>query len=91
MLPVTNTLQTIADLQGLLLDAVKLEKDAKAGVLHFPAVLAGVLSIGGDIKALTAEAPQALPELKDLDANEAGQLAEASFGLVKAVLSALSV
>jgi hypothetical protein len=86
---IVSTLKTIAAIQSISIDAIKTAKDATGGPFKIVKLLGDVARIGDDVKELVADAPAALPELKDIDASEAGQIAEASFGLVKAILAAL--
>lgn len=89
-LPVTKTLETIADVQAVVVDGIALAKAAGKGALGIPALLSAVLKVAADVKEVVADAPAALPELKDLDASETGKVAEATYALVKAVVAALA-
>jgi hypothetical protein len=43
-----------------------------------------------DVAELAKDAPAAMPELKDIDAADAGQIAAAAYGLVRAVMVAIA-
>lgn len=91
MLGIVKTLETVADVKAMAIDAIRLAKAAqRGGVLSWPAIFNGVLKIGSDVKELVGDAPLALPELKDVDATEAGTIATAAYDLVKAVVNELA-
>ncbi len=91
MIGIAKTLETVADLKAMTVDAIRLAKAAqKGGVLSWPAIFNGVLKVGGDVKELVGDAPLALPELKDVDAAEAGQIATAAYDLVKTIVAELA-
>jgi hypothetical protein len=83
---IDKTLKTVADLQKLAVDGISL---VKAGPIGFGS-LARLFGILSDIKDVANDAQGALPELKDVDAVEAGQLAAAAYVLVKAVMVAVA-
>lgn len=86
MAGIEATLVTFKDLQALAIDAVGI---VKAGGFKFSA-LPKLLDSLTKINALIKDVPQALPELKDLDASEGIQLATAAFDLVKNVIAAVA-
>ncbi len=88
-LGVEETLATIAEIQSTAVDAIKLAKDASAGGLHWGEVLGDVIRIAVDAKALATDAPLALPELKDLQADEVAKIGAAAYTCVMAVLAAV--
>lgn len=88
-LGVAKTLEVISDLTELAVDGIGLAKAASRGALGLPALFAGVVKVASDVKELVSDAPLALPELKDVDQAEAGQLATASYGMVLRVLAAI--
>lgn len=85
MLGIQHSKQVIADLGKLAVDGIALVKKS-SGLGEIRAVLA----LMGDFKALVSDARSALPELKELDAQEAAQLAEQSYEAVRAVVAALA-
>jgi hypothetical protein len=85
---IVETLETIGDLKNLSVDGIALVKSALRGPLGIGGIFTGVLKVVADVKEL-ADAPLALPELKDLDATEAGQIGAASYVCVKAIIAAL--
>jgi hypothetical protein len=85
---VQKSLEVIDDLGELVADAAALIKSgAPLGLETFKKVF----ELAMDLKELAADAPDALPELKDLDANEVGQLGAAAFSAVGKILAALKV
>ena len=89
-LGISNALKAIADLQAIAVDGVKLVKAFGRGAMGLGAVLAAVFELAAAVKDLVADAPAALPELKDLDTAEAGQAGAAAYDCVKAVIAALA-
>lgn len=81
---IVHTLKMLADVKTLMVDVVHI---AKKGVGI--GALKEVFEILSEVKTLIAEAPQTLPELKDLDASEAARLAEASYQMVKDIITAI--
>ncbi len=49
-----------------------------------------LLAMAGDVKELIALAPKALPELKDVDAKESGELAEVAYAVVRDIVNAIA-
>ncbi len=84
MVNVAHTLQVFADLELIAVDIARVVKKG-GSIWSLLPVLAEML---GAAKDLVAQAPLALPELKDLDAEEAGLLAKATYTLVKSVIDA---
>lgn len=90
-LPITQTLKTLADLQAVVVGAVKMAKDAKVGGFgSWATLLSDVMRVATDVKTIVTDAPGALPELKDVDGEEAGQIATAAYECVKAVIAAIA-
>lgn len=87
---IDSTLKTIVDLKDTAVDGVALAKAAARGPFGIGAVFAGVIKIVGDVKDLVANAPAALPEMKDLDITEVGQIGSAAYDCVKAIIAALA-
>ncbi len=87
---IDKTLETISDLTSLGINAIYLAKAATRGVLGWGQILAGVVKVAGDVKELVADAPSALPELKDLDSAEMGVIGSAAYDAVKAIVMALA-
>ncbi len=83
---IDKTLETIADLQKLVVDGLDLVKRGSIGL----GSLTRLLGILGDLKELAADAVLVLPELADLDAVETGKIGTAAFTLVKTALSAIA-
>jgi hypothetical protein len=90
MTGIENVLKTIKDLEAVAVDGIALAKAATRGPLGIGGVFAGVVKVAGDVKDLVADAPKSLPELKDLDGAEVGQIGASAYGCVKAVLVALA-
>lgn len=89
-LPITQTLKTLSDLQTVIVDGVKMAKDAAAGGFgSWAKLFTDVMGVASDVRSVVTDAPGALPELKDVDAAEAGQIATAAYDLVKAVVAAV--
>lgn len=85
---VSKSLETIEELGELGADAIALYKAVSHGGIGWFKAFQKVLELGADVKAL-ADAPEALPELKDLDINELGQLGAAGLAAAKKVIDAL--
>jgi hypothetical protein len=82
---IDNTLKVLADLQIVSCDLIKvLKKGVGLGSLK---VLLGMLD---EIKSIAVNAPKALPELNDIDKDEAGRIASASYVLVRAIIAAVA-
>ena len=81
---IEHSKKVIADLQAVAITGVKI---AKHGIGL--GALKQVLDLIGEAKDLIVEAQAALPEIKDLDAQEVGQLSAACYGLVKSVIDAV--
>lgn len=84
-LGIDNTLVVLEALKGLALQAIEV---AQKGVGLRS--LGALMEVARQAKLLAATAREALPELQDLDADEAAKLASASFNAVKEVLVAVS-
>lgn len=81
---IENTLETIQDLENVVVDGIRFAK-ASIGLGKITAAV----KVVQDVTDLLAEAPLVLPELKDLDGEESGKIGAASYTLVKTVLAAL--
>ncbi len=84
MVGITHTLKMLANIKEILIEVVALAKHG-IGI----GAVGQIFALLGQVKSLIAEAPAVLPEIKDLDAQEAGKLAEASYDLVKATIQAI--
>lgn len=80
---IDKTLETIDDVGKLMIDVVAL---MRSGVSR--ASLGRARAIVGDLCELASDAPAALPELADLDSDEAIRLGGAAYTLVKKILIA---
>lgn len=85
VLGVQKTKETLENLAELAVDAAVLVK----GGITFGS-LGKVLEVLGNLKALVESAPQALPELMELDPAEAGEVATAAYVAVKKVVAAVT-
>lgn len=83
MADVHQSLKSISDLEKLLIDLVLL---AKSGISL--GSLSSLFKLLADLKAFGADVQGVLPELKDLDAAEGGQLLAASYAAFQNVLAA---
>jgi hypothetical protein len=88
-LSVAKSLETIADAQAIVVDSIGIAKAAQKGIMGWGAILAGVFQVAIDVKELAGDAPEALPELQDLEASEVAQLSAAAYSAVVAVVAAL--
>lgn len=88
-LSVTKSLETITDAKLIIVDSIGIAKAAQKGVIGWAQILAGVFQVAIDVKELAVDAPEALPELKDLEASEVAQLSAAAYDAVAAVVAAL--
>ncbi len=86
MAGIDKTLETFSDLSKLSVDVIAV---IKSGGITFGS-LPKILSMVSEISELMKDAPAALPELQDLDMNEAGQVGAAAFALVKSVIQAVA-
>ncbi len=84
-LGIKNTLAVLDALKLLAVDAVAIAHNG-VGL----GSLSKLMTIAKQAKILAISAKDALPELADLDGDEAQQLAEASFEAVKSVLLAVN-
>jgi hypothetical protein len=74
----------LADIKEILLEVISLAKHG-IGI----GAVGQIFAMLGQVKSIIAEAPAVLPEIKDLDGQEAGKLAEASYDLVKSMIQAI--
>lgn len=81
MAGIQETLETIQALKELVVDAI----DVSKGGITF-SDLAKLFEIIGDLKDLADSAPKALPELKDLDAGEIGQISAAAYQALREIV-----
>lgn len=84
MASVAKTLETIDDVGELVVDVIAI---VRRGVGL--GSVARLLEVVSDLTELADDAPKALPELVDLDAAEAGQIAAASYALIKKILASV--
>lgn len=84
-LGIEHSKKVLADLGAIAVAGIEIAK--KGGGLG---ALKQIFVLIEDVKGLISEAPLALPELKDVDSVEAGQLATAAYDLVKSVISAVT-
>lgn len=84
MLDVSKTKSVMDSAGELLVKGIAIGKHG-VGLGSLPAIF----DMLNEIKVLLEDAPSVLPELKDLDQAEAGQVAEAAYALVKKVLDAV--
>lgn len=82
---IDKTLETLDDVGELVADAVTLVKRG-VGLGSLPRLL----EILRDVQALAEDAPAALPELKDVDAVEAGRIATSAYTQVKKIVAAIA-
>lgn len=88
-LGIEHSLKFLGEVKDTLVDGVSLYTAAKSGPFGWAAMLAAVVKVATDVKGLVADAAPTLPELKDVDAVEAGKLAAAGYECVLAVVAAL--
>lgn len=83
---VAHSKKVIADMQSLCLDGIEL-------VQHYSLfhAMGKIGSIVSNVKDLIEQSKEALPELKDLNAQEAGELASAAYTMVRAIVSKLQL
>lgn len=81
---IDHSKKVIADIGVIIVDAVQIAKH-----LSVLTALPKLYEAFGSVKEIVAEAPLALPELKDLSSDEAGQLAAAAYDLVKKIISSI--
>jgi hypothetical protein len=81
---IAHTKQVLGDIQTISVELVKIFKGG-IGFRSIPALL-GLLD---EVRRIATEAPKALPELKDIDAAEAGEISTQAYILVKALVDAL--
>lgn len=86
MADIKDSVESVKALKSLILSVIEITKDG----LNL-ADLPKAISVIGDIKDLVEHAPEALPELRDLSAEEAGELGAAVYDMVKAIILALSM
>lgn len=86
MAGIVKTLETFDDLGKLSVDLIAVFKGGGVRLGMLPTLLDMVTQISELIK----DAPAALPELQELDAQEAAMIGGAAFSLVKKVIVALS-
>ncbi len=85
MASIDNTLSVFSELSKLSLDGISI---VKAGGLKL-SELGKLLDVAIQIGKLVKDVPASLPELKDLDAQEAAQVGAAAFDLVKGIIVAI--
>jgi hypothetical protein len=85
MLDVSKTKSVMESAGELLVKGIAIGKHG-VGIGSLPAIF----DMLAEIKVLLADAPLVLPELKDLDQAEAGQVAESAYALIKKVMDAVN-
>ncbi len=85
VLGIENSKRVIAELGEIAVTVIGI---AKRGIGL--GSLRQLLAVLEDVKELASAAPKALPELTDVDAKEAGELATASYVLVKSIVAAVT-
>lgn len=85
MLSIDHSKKVLADLGKVAVDGIHIAKHG-VGI----GALQDIFALMGDVKDLIAEAPKALPELQDMDAKEAAEMAQAAYEMVKAVIAAIA-
>lgn len=83
-LGIDHSKKVIGDLKVIAIDAVYMAKH-----LSIFAALKKLPEVFDQVKDIIGEAPQSLPELKDIDSTEAGQLTSACYDLVKGIIDAV--
>lgn len=83
---IQHTKKILSDLGDVALAAVGIVK-AHGSIIGSISKLYEVLK---NVKDIIAEAPQALPELKDIDSAEAGEIASLTYGLVRSLVVAIA-
>lgn len=84
MAGIARSVETIQDVGEIVVDLAVLMKHG-LGL----GSISKLLAVLADVKELIADAQAALPELSDVDANEAGQLAAASYTQIKRIVAAV--
>lgn len=87
---ITRTLEVMEELGTMAAIGVTLAKDFKGGT-GLGAVLRNadkIMSLAAAMTELIADLPAALPELRDLDAQEAAQLSTATYAMVRKIIAA---
>lgn len=81
MLSIDHSKKMIMDLGKLVGDGVQIVKHGVGlGSIY------QIFQVIADVKELIMEAPHALPELRDIDSQEAGELASAAYEMVKHII-----
>jgi hypothetical protein len=83
-LGVDESLKAVKAVKELVLGGIEISKNG-INIRDLPKLFA----VLADLKALADSAPSVMPEFKDLDAAEVGQLSEALYAAVKECLEAL--
>ncbi len=83
---IEESLKTISDVKGLAVDSISLFKDGGFSFLKIGAIL----RVMSEVNALVVDGKGSLPELKDLEPAEVGQLTTAAFAAMKAIISSLA-
>lgn len=85
MADVANTIETIEDLKDVLCDAIEAYKSIKSPFT----LLAALAGLAKSVSDLLAEFPAVMPELLELDADEAGEITKASYECIQSVITCL--
>lgn len=86
MVGIDNSLALIAKVRDLSLETVEIVKDVG------PKTISGFIRLRAiylEIKPLVKKAPDALPELKDLDMDEAVQITDAVYNSLRTIVLAI--
>lgn len=83
---IDHTKKTIESLSTLVTDLVSV---AISGIGF--STIPKLFQVAADIKEIASEIPQSLPELNDLDAQEAAQLGSAAYDIIKNIIVQLNV
>lgn len=81
---IDHSKKVVEDLGKLVMDAIPIAKHG-VGI----GAISQLFTILADVKDLLAEAPQALPELKDMDSAKAGELSSVCYEMVRRVITSI--
>lgn len=90
-LGIDKTLEVFEDLGVLAVSGISVAKKFKDGVSFGKIIssMSELMAIGKSAQELLKDAPDALPELGDLDAGESARIGAAAYSLVRKVLDAV--
>ncbi len=91
MVGISKTLEVFDDLGVLAVDGIIVAKSFAhgAGIGAVMGSIGKLMEIAKAIEELVKDIPQALPELKDLDASEVSILSSKAYALVKKVIESV--